>query len=388
MNDRGRAKVGGEADIIPAGKIPVLDLTPELANLRGELNVAIQRVLLSGQFIMGPEVAAFEAEVAEYLGVGHAVGVNSGTDALVIGLKALGIGPGDEVVTTPFTFFATAEAISQVGAVPVFVDIDPETYNIDPALLEEKITTRTRAILPVHLFGQAAEMDPILSLAEERGLKVLEDVAQAFGGDYRGRKLGTLGHAGAFSFFPSKNLGAYGDGGLLTTSDARVAEVARMLRAHGAKEKYRNELVGYNSRLDELQAAVLRVKLPHVDEWNRGRREVAQRYSKIFEGLPSVVRPREAPHRLHVYHQYTVRIREGKRDDLRKRLAERGVGTMIYYPVPVHRLPVYLHAQAYAKAHFPISEAAADEVLSLPMGPYLSNEDTRYVATEIHKNLS
>ena len=388
MNNSGRAKVGSEVATKSAGKIPVLDLTPEVENLWDELNAALQRVLRSGQFIMGPEVAAFEAEVAGYLGVGHAVGVNSGTDALVIGLKALGIAPGDEVVTTPFTFFATAEAISQIGAVPVFVDIDPETYNIDPALIEEKITARTRAILPVHLFGQAAEMGPILSLAEERSLKVLEDVAQAFGGEYRGIKLGALGHAGAFSFFPSKNLGAYGDGGLITTNDARVAEVARMLRAHGATKKYHNELVGYNSRLDELQAAILRVKLPYVDEWNKGRREVAQRYNDMFEDSPNIVAPREASHRLHVYHQYTVRIQEDRRDEVRKRLAEGGIGTMIYYPVPVHRLPVYSSVQAYAKACLPISDGAAEEVLSLPMGPYLSSEHTRYVATETRKNVS
>jgi dTDP-4-amino-4,6-dideoxygalactose transaminase len=369
-------------------KIDMLDLAPEMETLWDELNLAIQRVLRSGQFIMGSEVAAFEAEVAGYLGVGHAVGVNSGTDALVIGLKALGISPGDEVVTTPFTFFATAEAISQVGAVPVFVDIDPETFNIDPDMIEEKITARTRAVLPVHLFGQAAEMDPISSLAEEHGLKVLEDVAQAFGGEYQGMKLGTLGHAGAFSFFPSKNLGAYGDGGLVTTNDAGVAEAARMLRTHGAKKKYRNELVGYNSRLDELQAAILRAKLPHVDEWNKSRREVAQHYNDVFENAPAIVAPRDAPLRSHVYHQYTVRLVQGRRDEVRRRLAEEGIGTMIYYPTPVHRLPVYSRLPAHAKAHLPLAEAAADEVLSLPMGPYLSSEDARRVATETRKNAS
>jgi dTDP-4-amino-4,6-dideoxygalactose transaminase len=383
-----QAKVKSEVDIGSKDEIHMLDLTPEAETLWDELNLAIQRVLRSGQFIMGPEVAAFEAEVAGYLGVGHAVGVNSGTDGLVIGLKALGISSGDEVITTPFTFFATAEAISQVGAVPVFVDIDPETYDIDPDLIEEKITARTRAILPVHLFGQAAEMNSILSLAEERGLKVLEDVAQAFGGEYRGIKLGTLGHAGAFSFFPSKNLGAYGDGGLVTTNDARVAEAARMLRAHGAKKKYRNELVGYNSRLDELQAAILRAKLPHVDEWNMSRREVAQHYNEMFEDSLGIVAPHEASRRLHVYHQYTVRIRDGRRDEVRKRLAQEGIGTMIYYPVPVHRLPVYSHLPAHARANLPHSEAAAHEVLSLPMGPYLCSEDARYVATETRKSVS
>lgn len=352
----------------PADKVPILDLSPEIEGLWDELNAAIQRVLRSGQFIMGPEVTAFEAEVAEYLRVRHAIGVNSGTDALVIGLKALGVGPGDEVVTTPFTFFATAEAVSQVGAVPVFVDIDPETYNMDPALIEEKITPRTKAILPVDLFGQAAEMDPILALAEEYGLKILEDVAQAFGGEYRGRKLGTIGDAGAFSFFPSKNLGAYGDGGLLTTNDATVAEAARMLRAHGAKKKYHNEIVGYNSRLDALQAAILRVKLPCIDGWNEGRREIARRYSALLDQVPGIATPHEAPNRLHVYHQYTVRIRDGRRDEVRERLARAGVETMIYYPVSVHRLPVY-EGIGY---RLPRTERAEGEVLSLPIWPSLS----------------
>ncbi len=374
--DSGHAKTKYEGAVIE--KISVLDISPEVEALWDELNAAIQGVLRSGQFIMGPEVAAFEAEAAEYLGVEHAVGVNSGTDALVIALRALGVGPGDEVVTPSFTFFATAEAISHVGAVPVFADIDPETYNIDPALIEEKITPRTRAIVPVHLFGQAAEMDPILALAEEHGLKVLEDVAQAFGGEYRGKKLGTLGHAGAFSFFPSKNLGAYGDGGLITTDDSRFAEVARMLRAHGGKKKYHNELIGYNSRLDEVQAAILRVKLPYIDEWNEGRREVARRYDALLEGTPHIVTPRRAADRLHVYNQYTIRVTGGRRDEVRKRLAKCGVATMVYYPVSVHRLPVY-EGLGY---RLPRSEAAEDEVLSLPMGPWLDEEDARRVVAE------
>ncbi len=366
MSDNRRAKAEYEEAIRSVEKkVPIFDPLPEVEALWDELNAATQKVLRSGRYIMGPEVAAFEAEAAEYLGAGHAIGVNSGTDALVIGLKALEIGPGDEVITTPFTFFATAEAISQVGAVPVFGDIDPETYNIDPSLIEEKITSRTKAILPVHLFGQAAEMDPIMTLAEEHGLKVLEDVAQAFGGEYRGKKLGAIGDVGAFSFFPTKNLGACGDGGLITTDDPGVAEKARMLRAHGAKKKYHNEIVGYNSRLDELQAAMLRVKLPHIDGWNEGRREVARRYDELLEGLPGIFTPREAPDRLHVYHQYTVRIMDGRRDEVRERVAADGVGTMVYYPVSVHRLPVY-DSLGY---HVSRSEEAEGEVLSLPIWP-------------------
>jgi dTDP-4-amino-4,6-dideoxygalactose transaminase len=385
MDDKNlRAKASYEEAIRSAEKeIPILDLSPEIEDLWDELNAAIQDVLRSGQFIMGSAVRIFEAEVAEYLGTQHAVGVNSGTDALVIGLKTLGVGPGDEVITTPFTFFATAEAISQIGAVPVFVDIDPETYNMDSALIEEKITPCTRAILPVHLFGQAAEMDPILALAEEYGLKILEDVAQAFGGEYRGRKLGTLGHAGAFSFFPSKNLGAYGDGGLITTDDPEVAETATMLRTHGAKKKYHNEIIGYNSRLDELQAAILRVKMPYIDEWNDGRREAARRYDALLGELPGVLTPHEAPNRLHVYHQYTVRITNGRRDEVRERLAEEGIGTMVYYPVSVHRLPVY-DGLGY---HLSRAEGAESEVLSLPIWPLISQGVQERVVATLQKAL-
>lgn len=346
-------------------RIPILDLTPEVEELWDDLMAAIARVLRSGQFILGPEVEAFEREVAEYLGVKHAIGVNSGTDALVIGLRALGVGPGDEVITTPFTFFATAEAISLVGATPVFVDIDPRTFNINPELIPPAITPRTKAILPVHLYGRPAEMDSILAIAEEYGLKVLEDCAQAFGATYRGKKVGTLGHAGAFSFFPSKNLGAYGDGGLLVTNDDGVAELARMLRAHGSRRKYYNEIIGYNSRLDALQAAILRVKLPHVDRWNERRRQVAERYNQLLSGVPGLVLPEISEG--HVFHQYTVRILGGKRDAVQQLLAEAGIGTMVYYPIPLHRLPVY----GYPEGSFLKAETAAGEVVSLPMGPHL-----------------
>ncbi|MBS3975460.1 MAG: DegT/DnrJ/EryC1/StrS family aminotransferase [Syntrophomonadaceae bacterium] len=348
-------------------KIPVLDLKPEIEFLWDDLLSAIEGVLKSGHFIMGPNVNAFEAEVAAYLGVKHAIGVNSGTDALVIGLKAAGIAPGDEVITTPFTFFATAEAVSLLGATPVFVDIDPETFNIDVDLIEPAITPSTRAILPVHLYGQAASMDPIMHLAEKYQLKVIEDTAQAFGGEYRGKKLGTIGDVGCFSFFPSKNLGAFGDAGLIATNSDQIAAAARMLRVHGSKQKYFNETIGYNSRLDELQAAILRVKLPHIDQWNEGRRQAASRYHTLLSGLPGLVIPAPVPDALHVYHQYTVRIGEGRRDLVQQHLAANGISTMVYYPVALHRLPPY----AGLGASCPVAEALATEVLSLPLWPQL-----------------
>lgn len=360
-------------------KIPIYDPRPEIEALWDEIQAAVHRVLKSGRFILGPEVKAFEQEVAEYLGVKHAIGVNSGTDALVIALRALGVGPGDEVITTPFTFFATAEAISLVGATPVFVDIDPKTFNINPELIPEAITPRTKAILPVHLYGQAADMDPILEIAREHGLKVLEDTAQAFGGEYKGKKLGTLGDAGAFSFFPTKNLGGVGDGGLIATNDDRVAELARMLRAHGAKKKYHNEMIGCNSRLDELQAAVLRVKLLHIDEWNESRRKVAQTYNGFLEDIPGVVAPYEAPYAKHIYHQYTVRILGKGQDLVQRRLAEAGIDAMIYYPMPLHRLPVYIPL-GYVLVE---AERAAEEALSLPIWPSIDREIQKRVIEEM-----
>ena len=351
-------------------KIPILDLKPEIDNLWGELTEAIHGVLRSGQFIMGPNVKAFEKEVAEYLGVRHAIGVNSGTDALVLGLRAVGVCPGDEVITTPFTFFATGEAISQLGATPVFVDINPQTFNLDVEKIEEHITPKTKAILPVHLYGQAADMDAILALANQYDLKVVEDVAQAFGGEYMGKKVGTIGDVGAFSFFPSKNLGTYGDGGLIATNDDRIAEQAQMLRVHGARKKYYNEIIGYNSRLDELHAAILRVKLPHIDEWNEGRRRVAKHYNELLQGLSGIIVPYEATGGKHVYHQYTVRVLDGKRGEVQKRLADAGIGTMVYYPIPVHKLPVY----ESLGLSLPIAEEVATEVLSLPIWPGITQE--------------
>lgn len=359
--------------------IPILDLSPEVEFLLPDLMRAVEGVLRSGEYIMGPNVKALEAEVAEYLRVKHAIGVNSGTDALVIALRALGVGPGDEVITTPFTFFATAEAVSILGAVPVFVDIDPLTYNLDPFRVEEAITLRTKAIIPVHLYGQAVDMDPLMSLASAYGLKVLEDVAQGMGGEYKGDRLGTIGQMGALSFFPSKNLGAFGDGGMIVTNDDHLAETARMLRVHGARKKYHNEVVGYNSRLDELQAAMLRVKLPYLEVANEGRREVARRYNEMLARLPGLVTPYEANYCRHVYHQYTVRVLDNQRDALQQALTNAGIATMIYYPVPVHKLPLYRDRDE----RLILAEEAQAQVLSLPIWPTMPVETQRRVVEAI-----
>jgi len=369
-------------------KVPPLDLTAQYANLQPEIQAAIARVLASGQFILGPEVAQFEQEVAAYLGVGHAIGVNSGTDALVISLRAFGIGPGDEVITTPFSFFATAESISLVGATPVFADVEAETFNLDPKEVATKITDRTKAIVPVHLFGRPAAMTRILEIAQAHSLYVLEDAAQAFGARYSGQcehcegdrcdanlrakitdgYVGSLGDAGAFSFFPTKNLGAYGDGGLIVTNDDRIAEVARMLRVHGSKGRYQNEILGYNSRLDALQAAILRAKLPYVAQWNQRRRQIAQLYNDRLAGLPGLTTPEVAPG--HVFHQYTLRVANGRRNAIETALTAAGIGAMVYYPIPQDRLPVY--AGRYEPN--PVSDTLAAEVLSLPIWPEMEDE--------------
>jgi dTDP-4-amino-4,6-dideoxygalactose transaminase len=362
--------------------IPVLDLSPEIDMLWDDLNAAIQGVLKSGQFIMGPEVTAFENEVADYLGVKHAIGVNSGTDALVIGLRALGVGPGDEVITTPFSFFATAESISNVGATPVFVDIDENTFNIDPGLIEAAITPRTKAILPVHLYGRPCEMNEIMAIADKHELLVVEDCAQSFGARYNGKHTGTIGNVGAYSFFPSKNLGAFGDGGLIATDDDHVADLARMLRAHGGKKKYHNEMLGYNSRLDSIQAAILRVKLPHIDSWNSGRREAAERYNKLLSDTQWVVTPDVIDG--HVFHQYTVRLTKADRDEVQKALQDEGVGTMVYYPIPQDQLPVYVgQYQSLAE-----SDRLARQVISLPIWPSLAARVQRRVAEQLATALS
>jgi dTDP-4-amino-4,6-dideoxygalactose transaminase len=348
--------------------IPILDLVSQYEALKDEINAAIAAVLQSGVFIMGPNVQAFEREIAEYLGVSHAISLNSGTDALHLGLRALGIGPGDEVITSPFTFVATTEAIGIVGAVPVFVDIDPLTFNIDPTLIERAITSRTKAILPIHLYGGPVDLKPIQEIASKHKLVVVEDCAQAIGASFAGRKVGTTSEVGCFSFFPSKNLGAYGDGGLITTNNAELAKRISALRTHGGMRKYYHDELGVNSRLDELQAAILRVKLPHLDAWIDKRRDVASVYSERFANVKDLVIPAEHKGTQHVYHQYTVRVRN--RDAVRQALAEAGIQTMVYYPVPLHLQHVHSDL-AQSKSRFEHAETAALEVLSLPMYPEL-----------------
>jgi dTDP-4-amino-4,6-dideoxygalactose transaminase len=348
----------------------MVDVAGEIERLWTEISPALERVLRCGAFIGGPEVSALENEIAGYLGVPHAVAVNSGSDALVIGLQALGIGPGDEVVTTPFTFVATGAAILRVGAVPVFADIDPATFNLDPLQVRARVTDRTRALIPVHLFGLAADMDAIMEVARAHGLRVLEDVAQALGGRYKGRRLGSIGDAAALSFFPSKNLGACGDAGMLVCADPEVADRARILRSHGAREKYRSDLLGYNSRLDALQAAILRVKLPHLDGWIAARRAAAACYSAALTVRSDVVVPSTPPGTEHTFHQYTVRVPASSREALQARLTARGIASMVYYPVPLTLMPLFERF----RRPMPAAEAASSAVLSLPMWPTITTD--------------
>jgi len=348
--------------------IPILDLIAQYRALKDQIDAAIRGVLESGVFINGPNVEAFEQEIASYLGVNYAVALNSGTDALHLGLRALDIGPGDEVITSPFTFVATTEAIGIVGATPVFVDIDPATFNIDAALIEAAITPRTKAIMPIHLYGRPVDLPVVQAIAKRHGLAVVEDCAQAIGAEIDGRKVGSTSEVGCFSFFPSKNLGAYGDGGLITTNDRQLKDRLRALRAHGGRRKYYHEELGVNSRLDEIQAAILRVKLPHLDSWIGARRMVAEHYTTALRDNPVVRTPIERASYLHVYHQYTIRVTN--RDSIRKQLADLGIQTMVYYPVPLHLQDV--HKDLSHRNQLEMSEIAAQEVMSLPMFPELA----------------
>lgn len=376
-----RSRLGFPVDVIP-----VLDLTRQYRAIAPQIDAAIAQVLAAGVFINGPNVSALEEEIARYVGSRYAVGLNSGTDALHLALRALDIGPGDEVITTPFSFAATSEVIGIVGATPVFADIDPATFNIDPAQVEAAVSPRTRAIIPVHLYGRPARMDAITALARRHHLAVVEDCAQSIGASVDGRRTGSLGTIGAFSFFPSKNLGAYGDGGMIVTDDSALAARIRGLRAHGAGVKYHHDELGLNSRLDELQAAVLRVKLRHLDGWIERRRAVAARYIDAFAGQQGLVLASLAPTMRHVYHQFTVRVPRD-RDRLSRALRERDIQTMIYYPVPLHLQPVHaglrLRPGAYEHA-----ERAAGEVLSLPIFPEIRDDEIEAVAAGVYDALA
>jgi dTDP-4-amino-4,6-dideoxygalactose transaminase len=359
--------------------ISILDLKTQYQSIKDEIDEVVLGVMASGYFVLGPNVKALEAEVAEYVGCRYGVGVASGTDALRLSLTALGIGPGDEVITTPFTFVATANTISHAGARPVFVDIDPQTFNIVPAQIEAAITERTKAIVPVHLYGQPAEIEMIMDIARRNNLYVIEDCAQAIGAEDNGRRVGSFGDVACFSFYPTKNLGAYGDGGMVTTNNSEIAERVDVLRRQGGKTKYHHEVLGFNSRLDELQAALLRVKLRHLDDWQAERRRVAARYDELL-GSREVKTPWVRPDVTHVYHQYTLQV--ARRDELQGFLEERGIGTMIYYPVPLHLQGLY-DDLGYTEGSLPVSEQAAHQVLSLPIYPELTEDQIQTVVQAI-----
>ena len=365
--------------------VPLLDLKAEFAPIAGEVRAAIEGVLESQRFILGPEVQALEQEIAEYSGTAHAIGVSSGSDALIVALMALDIGPGDEVITTPFTFFATLGAIARVGAKPVLVDIDPQTYNLDPGKLEAAITDRTRAIIPVHLYGQCADMPAIMDIANRHDLPVIEDAAQAIGSEIAGRRAGSFGALGCFSFFPSKNLGALGDGGMVVTSDPALAEKTRILRGHGGKPKYYHQIIGGNFRLDALHAAVLRVKLPHLDDWTAARQRNAATYDRLFAeaGLTDTLTlPHRVPGARHIFNQYVIRA--PRRDELKQHLTSKNIGTEIYYPVPMHLQDCFAYLE-HKPGDFPACEQAAQQTLAIPVYPSLTNEQQAEVVDAIRE---
>lgn len=359
--------------------VPFLNLVAQYQSIETEVLPAVQRVLEGGHYILGPNVAAFEQEIAVFTGAKFGVGVNSGSDALTLALRALEIGPGDEVITTPFTYIAPAESIHQLGAKIVFADINPRTFEIDPADVARKMSSKTRAIIPVHLFGQAAPLDEIEALAAPRGIHIVEDCAQAIGARYKDKPVGGIGRIGCLSFYPTKNLGADGDGGMVITSDEGLSKRLRMLRVHGIEKRYYHDLHGFNSRLDEIQAAILRVKLPRLNGWNARRAEIAQRYQGGLAGLP-VELPVTAPGNTHVYHVYAILAQQ--RDALQKHLADTGVSTIIYYPVPLHLQKVYADMGLKAGDH-PVAEAVSKKILPLPMYPELTDAQVDYVIAQI-----
>jgi dTDP-4-amino-4,6-dideoxygalactose transaminase len=364
--------------------VPLLDLQAQYASLRDDLRQAIERVMDSQRFVLGDEVRELENSIAQYCGAKHAVGCASGSDALLLALMALDLKPGDEVITTPFSFFATGAAIARVGARPVFVDIDPRSYNIDPSRVADAITPRTRAIVPVHLYGQCAPMDPLLEIGERRGIAIIEDAAQAIGATDNGRRAGSMGLTGCFSFYPTKNLGGAGDGGILTTNDDAIAARLRRLRTHGGANEYQHEEIGINSRLDELQAAVLRVKLHSLDKWSDERARKAALYSQLLDEAElsfPLLTPQVRQNGRHIFHQYVVRA-PGNRDALMDHLKTCGVGTKVYYPIPLHRQECFLYL-GYKEGDFPEAESAARETFALPAYPELTEAQQHYVVDAI-----
>jgi dTDP-4-amino-4,6-dideoxygalactose transaminase len=362
--------------------IPFLDLKAQYTSIKPEIDAAIQKILDSTQFVLGEEVAGFEREFATYCGAKHGIAVNSGTSALHLALLAAGVGPGDEVITIPFTFVATVSAICYTGAKPVFVDIDPVTFTMDPSQVERAITPRTKAILPVHLYGQMADMDAILAVAQRHNIPVIEDACQAHGAEYKGRRAGSLGVSGCFSFYPGKNLGAYGEGGIVVTSNDEHAKTIRMLRDWGQEKRYHHVLKGFNYRMEGFQGAILRVKLRHLEAWTEARRERARQYDTLLEGSPNVAAPEQLADRRHVYHIYAVRTAD--RDALQKTLQAEGVQTGLHYPIPVH-LQVAHADLGYKEGDFPQSEAAAREVLSLPMFPEMTATQVEQVVAAVRQ---
>jgi dTDP-4-amino-4,6-dideoxygalactose transaminase len=368
-------------------KVPLLDLRAQYETIRDEVRTAVDRVFDSQQFVLGAEVQALEEEIARYSQTKFAIGCASGSDALLLALMSCGIGEGDEVITTSFSFFATASSITRLGARPVFVDIDARTFNLNSSLVDAALTERTKAIVPVHMYGQCAEMDPLIELGLSRRIPIIEDAAQAIGAEDRSRRAGSMGTIGCFSFYPSKNLGGAGDGGMLVTNDLDHGRRLHMLRVHGEETKYHHKLVGINSRLDALQAAVLRAKLLHLDEWTTGRQRKAQQYELMFgdAGLGDKVElPFVRSTGRHIFHQFVVRVRDGKRDALREHLRQCGVGTDVYYPVPLHLQECFAYL-GYKEGDFPIAELAAKDTLALPVYPELTDEQQDYVVSAIAK---
>lgn len=363
-------------------KIPMVDLRAQYATIREEVDEAVSRVMEESAFILGAHVRDFEEEFAAWCGVRHAVGVNSGTAALHLALLAAGIGAGDEVITVPNTFVATVEAIAYTGARVVLVDVDPETLNMDVERLRHAVTAKTRAILPVHLYGNPADMEGILEVARSAGAVMLEDAAQAHGALHGDRRAGSMGRAGCFSFYPGKNLGAYGDGGAVVTDDREIADAVRMYANHGRSEKHAHHVVGWNERLDAIQAAVLRVKLRHIDAWNESRREMARLYDTLLEGVHGIVPVAPMKGTTPVYHLYVVRVERGSRDGLRRRLDEAGIASGIHYPVAIHRTPAFEHL-GYREGDFPVAESASSKIVSLPIYPEIGEERVRAVVSEV-----